>query len=78
MNRKKTTKTLTLFLLVMFFACSEKDDSEFDKDIVIINYKNADRSEFAKAIHKLSECNAKLIGLNALFIELRDHYKTVC
>jgi len=61
-----------LILVLMNCKVTPELKTEIDPNVILINYKTADRATFAAAINQVNSCNPRVIGINALFKEYRD------
>jgi CHASE2 domain-containing sensor protein len=72
---------LILLLFGLITSCGQpQSDQErskiaIDSTIILINYKSVDRATIAKGIATINKCNPKVIGINAVFLGLKDPKK---
>ncbi len=66
------------FLLTILWCCGTKTQQSTNdlrtkvKDIVLINAETIDRCQMGELITSLSKCNPKVIGINFLFVGVKD------
>jgi len=60
-----------VILLILILSCSNRE-ALISNDLIIINYKDYGREEFASLIREITKCNPKFIYIDAFFEELVD------
>ncbi|WP_258105671.1 CHASE2 domain-containing protein [Marinoscillum sp. MHG1-6] len=70
-------KKISFIIIVSLCSCSTPNVElidNIDPDIVLVNLEDGDRAFIAELINKIDSCNPKFIGIDAWFVEEKDHF----